>query len=80
MRYVEIRNGVVVYDSQTTLIGQNETTLRSRATAALTSNTTYLALAAPSTAQNTAQIKALTKESNALIRLLLGLLSDISDT
>jgi len=46
--------------------------LRTKGRAALTANQTYLALASPSTAQNTAQIKRLTRECSALIRLLLG--------
>jgi hypothetical protein len=66
---------VTIPDSQV-----NAETLRSRAQAALSANATYLALAAPSTAQNTAQVKTLTKECNALIRLALGLLDDITGT
>jgi len=46
--------------------------LRAKGLAALTANQTYLALASPSTAQNTAQVKRLTRECSALIRLLLG--------
>lgn len=51
----------------------NETTIRAQALAALTTNRTYTALASPSTAQNTAQIKALSQQHNAIIRMLLGL-------
>lgn len=50
----------------------NEATLTARAAAALTSNATYLALSAPTAAQNTAQIKALTAQVQAVIRLYLG--------
>lgn len=58
----------------------NLATLQQRAAAALTANATYLAIASPTSAQNTAQIQRMTKECNALIRLALGLLNDISDT
>lgn len=54
--------------------GVNGETLRSRAQAALTANASYLAIASPTTAQNAAQIKALTQQVNAVIRLALGLL------
>ena len=58
----------------------NAATLTDRAAAALAANATYLALATPTVAQSGAQVKLLTKDTNALIRLALGLLADISDT
>ncbi|MBA3356233.1 MAG: hypothetical protein H0U18_09945 [Pyrinomonadaceae bacterium] len=58
----------------------NERSLYTKAQQALAVNATYLALATPTVAQNTAQVKALTRECNALIRLLLGSLDDISGT
>lgn len=60
----------------------NGATVRSRAQAALTANATFLAISGtPTNAQILAQVRQLTKENNAVIRLLLpGLLSDISDT
>lgn len=48
----------------------NAQTLRDKAAQALAKNATYLALASPSTAQNAAQVKALTRQVNAVIRLL----------
>lgn len=50
----------------------NAATIRQNALNALAANRTYTALAAPSTAQNTAQIKALSQQMNSVIRLLLG--------
>lgn len=58
----------------------NRDAVVNRAQAALTANATFLALAAPTNAQTLAQVQRLTKENNALIRLALSLLSDISDT
>lgn len=59
---------------------QNVNTLASRAQAALTNNQTYLALSSPTTAQNTAQIKALTRQMDGVIRLLLGLFDSVADS
>lgn len=52
----------------------NGSTLRQQAAAALARNRIYLGVASPTAAQTTAQVKALTQQSNALIRLTLGLL------
>lgn len=51
----------------------NQATIISQAQGALTTNATYIALASPTTAQNTAQIKALSQQVDKLIRLALGL-------
>lgn len=58
----------------------NTATLQQRAAAALAANNTYLAIVSPTAAQTTAQARTLTKECNAIIRMLLGLVQDISDT
>lgn len=58
----------------------NQSTLQSRAQAALTANAVFLGLVSPTNAQVLAQVQLLTKENNALIKLALGLLSDTSGT
>jgi hypothetical protein len=58
----------------------NAASLRAKTQQALAVNATYLGLASPSAAQTTAQVKALTRECDALIRLLLGALDDTSGT
>jgi hypothetical protein len=47
----------------------NAATLQAQARTALAANTTYLAAGAPTTAQAVAQVRALTQQVNALIRL-----------
>lgn len=48
----------------------NAATIRANAATAYTNNAIYIALAAPSTAQNTAQIKAMAQQINGLIRII----------
>lgn len=50
----------------------NQATLRQRAETAIGANNTFLALASPTNAQTLAQVKLLTRECSAVIRLLLG--------
>jgi hypothetical protein len=52
---------------------QNEAAIRNAARNALATNRTYVDLASPTAAQTTAQVKALSRQNNGLIRLLLGL-------
>jgi hypothetical protein len=61
-------------------IAANDRTLRDKAATGLTTNTTYLALGSPTNAQNLAQIRALTRQMNGVIRLTLGTLDDVSGT
>lgn len=53
------------------LLAANEATIRDRATTALGTNTTFLGIASPTNAQIAAQVKALTRQNNGLIRLVL---------
>lgn len=55
----------------------NEATLLDRAAQALTVNRAFLDLASPTNAQTLAQVKALTRQVSALIRLQLRALDDI---
>ena len=56
--------------------------LHTKARQALAGNAAFLALATPTNAQTTAQVKALTRQTNALIRLLVAadLLTDNTGT
>lgn len=58
----------------------NERTLHNRARNALATNATYLALASPTNAQTAAQVRALTRQVTALIRLTLDDIDDIAGT
>lgn len=51
-----------------------ESALREQGRAAVAANRTFLAITSPTNAQNAAQIKALTRQSNGVIRLLLAAL------
>ena len=59
---------------------QNQQTLESRAQTALTNNQTFLAISSPTNTQSVAQVQALTRQVDGIIRLLLGLLDTITDS
>jgi hypothetical protein len=58
----------------------NEGALHAKAEQALDANAAFLALATPTNAQVVQQVQRLTRENNALIRLLLGKLDDTAGT
>jgi hypothetical protein len=58
----------------------NQQAILDKAALAISTNDTFIAIASPSTAQAITQVKALTRECNGLIRLLLGSLTDVTDT
>jgi len=61
--------------------GDNKQQLVTKAAAAITANKTFLALASPTNAQVVAQVQRLTRQMDALIRILVtGDFTDISDT
>lgn len=58
----------------------NRDTLAAKAQTALNVNAAFLALASPTNPQVLAQVQALTKQFNALIRIDLGLLDSTNGT
>lgn len=58
----------------------NLATIQSAAETALTNNTNYLGIASPTAAQAEAQVTALTRQVDGIIRLLLGLLDSTAGT
>lgn len=54
--------------------------LETKLTAAVAANKTFLALSSPTAAQVGAQVKSLTRQVNALLRLRLNALSDLTDS
>lgn len=58
----------------------NMTSLTDKATQALSANVAFLAIASPTAAQVATQVKALTRQVDALIKLQLDLLDDTTGT
>lgn len=58
----------------------NVKTLADKAEQALTANATFLALASPTNAQTLAQVRSLTRQVNAIARLLVGKLDTTDGT
>jgi hypothetical protein len=70
MRFIREIDGTDVYDSADTVEGGNEQTLRDQAEQALAVNRAFVA-STPNQAQTLAHVKALSRQSNGIIRLLL---------
>lgn len=68
------RDGVLVETSEVPITGTdaNQRALRQAAQQALTTNRAFISNGSPSTAQVIAQVKALSRQMNALIRLQLN--------
>lgn len=66
--------------AQGSVKAENQRTLEDRLRRLLALNTEFLALAAPTAAQQNTQVERLTRECSALIRLALRDLGDVSDT
>ena len=66
--------------AQAEVCAVNRALLFDKASEALAANQTFLALQNPTNAQVLAQVRLLTREVNALIRLQLASFEDVSDT
>lgn len=66
---------VIGTDIERKLVGEfaNEVAIRDAAKTALVNNRAYVAISAPTAAQTAAQVKALTRQMNGVIRLVLNL-------
>lgn len=78
--YTTEENTVADLRSAQEVINTNEQTLLDKATQALTKNATFLSLTNPTTAQAVKQVKALTRQVNALIKLRINDLTNITGT
>lgn len=78
--YTPLENAQADAEATQQTANTNRDSLHSKAQAALTNNATYLAITAPTNAQVVAQVRALTRQVNALIRLEINQLDDVSNT
>lgn len=62
------------FQQQVVTARTNRSAIEDAARVALTTNRTYIGKASPSAAETTAEVKALARQNNGIIRLLLGLL------
>lgn len=69
-----VLDGGTLQDTGRVQADANRVTIEQQARQALADNATFLAIATPTAAQNAAQAKALTRQVNGLIRLMLGIL------
>lgn len=70
--YTDAENAAADERADAARRSRNDQHLRAAAAAALDGNRAFLALASPTNAQTLAQVKALTRQMNALARLVLG--------
>jgi hypothetical protein len=70
--------GGPVFEERTIYAQPNRQTLTEQARQAMAANRTFLALASPSQAQSLAQIRALTRQVQALIRFTLADFDDVN--
>jgi hypothetical protein len=78
--YTAAENAAADAAATTALYAVNEAALLAKVPAALAANATYLALGAPTVAQNTTQIQRLTRQIDALMKLRANDLADTSGT
>ncbi len=80
--YTVVRNddGSVTLTNKAGSPGANLATLQAQAVQAIADNITYIAIASPSNAQVAAQVKALTRQVDAIIRVVLGQVSSTTGT
>ena len=62
-------------EAVTTTADSNREAIKTKALTAITANNNFLAITSPTNAQTLAQVKVLTRENTAIIRLLLNELS-----